>query len=56
MPWFTIETRGDARELYGVEADTEADARAKFDNGEITQADLIEVSSVEIVDVTQDMD
>ncbi len=56
MPWFTIETRGDARELYGVEADTEADARAAFDNGEVTQADLIEVSSAEIVSITKDMD
>lgn len=52
MPMYRLTVIGESRELYDVEADTGADARAMFDSGQITAApDYTEVTSAEVTGV-----
>lgn len=54
MRVWKVETVGDAREVYTVEADTEQEARAAFDNGTIGPADMTDVTSAEIVKIEEE--
>jgi hypothetical protein len=51
---WTIEAHGDVRELYTVDADTEEEAREKYERGDVGQPYLSETMGTEIVRVTQD--
>ena len=53
MSEYVLEVRGDAREIYAVEADSEEEARALFEAGEVTEPTLVEVSGVEIVSIEE---
>jgi hypothetical protein len=53
MPQYTVECRGEARELYTVEADSEEEAMAKWAEGDCY---LTEVSSAEPVSARRDDD
>ena len=48
---YTIEARGDAREVYYVEAADEDAARARFERGDVRDPVVSEVTSAEIVSV-----
>jgi len=48
---WTVECRGEARELYTVEADTEEEAMRKWHTGDCF---LTEVSSCEPISATED--
>ena len=49
--WYTVECRGEARELFAVEADSPEEAMKNWFNGD---SFLIECSSMEPVSVTKD--
>lgn len=48
MTTWSIKARGEAIEHYSVEADTEEEARAKFERGDVDAAWYTEVSGSEI--------
>jgi len=56
MPVYAIEAEGDATERYSVEAASEAEAREKFERGEVEPAWSTEVSGSEIVKIEKEED
>lgn len=50
---FEIEVSGRAREVYEVEASSAEEAIARFNNGEVTDPCITEVSDAEIVSVKE---
>lgn len=53
MPSYELIVTGEVRELYEVEADSEEEARAKFENGELLDPVSHEVTSVDEIEVRE---
>ena len=53
MPEYTLECTGDAREVYHVIAESEAEARALFESGSIGPAAVTECST-QIESITEE--
>jgi 16S rRNA C967 or C1407 C5-methylase (RsmB/RsmF family) len=51
MPEYIVEMRGECREVYVVEADSEIEARENWMNGSLQ---VQEASSMEVYDVRED--
>ncbi len=49
--WWTVEMRGECRELYAVEAETPEEARERWMDGRLT---LSEASSMDVYAVRED--
>jgi hypothetical protein len=56
MPTYLVELRGDAREVYAVEADDPADAPEKWHTGTlvISEASGMDVESIRLNDEQED--